>query len=193
MAASSSSFAQEIQNSVTATTAVSDLTSLVADFAGASAKEKQAVRAKHFKSTGAETVLQHLEDAMTKAKSYCAGAFRAQFSAAPTGTDSGVVLNYSSAGNLQNVVSRIEANFSSWGITLSSGALQGLANAIAPNVSAALGKVDSSFGSFTVDSNTVINWAVTHGTFAQTDDGELALVFAFSAAKAGGSGKKLAA
>lgn len=193
MGASSSSFAQEIQSSVTATTAVSDLTSLVADFIGASAKEKQTVRAKHLKSTGHETVLQHLEDAMTKAKSYCAGAFKAQFSAAPTGTDSGVVLNYSSSKDLQNVISRIETNFSNWGITLSSDTLQGLASAIAPNVTAHLGKVDSSFGSFAVDSNTVINWAVAHGTFAQTDDGELALVFAFSAAKVGGFGKKLAA
>lgn len=182
-------FEQIIQSSVTALSAASDLAGIIGDFTGLTPRELVLLRSSE--RNDPTTVLQRLLKAMDDSKPYCTAAFKTQFNNAPTGTDSGLILNYSQTGNLDGVVKQIETNFNNWGISLSADQIMDMANTIATEVDAKLGQVGSSFGSFSIDANDTLNWTVAYGTFAQTDAGVLALIYAFSAQEVGGFGRKL--
>jgi hypothetical protein len=173
-------FAQLCESTITAVSAASSLASMAAEFIGAGTAATVSVS-----GGDATTLLQRLEDAMDKAKPYCEAAFKAQFGQAPTGTDSGIMVNYSPNAELTNVMQTLVTNFNNWGISLDEGQLTDLLNTIVTQVSSDMGQVSSSFGSYPVDANDTVNWTVAYGTFTQDDEGNVALIYGFSAQEVG--------
>lgn len=186
-------FAQIVEKTVTAVNAVSDLATIASQFLALGEGEGQLGQAQ-VGAADPQSVLAQLKKAMAAGLTACNGAFTGAFpSVSPAGSDNGLVWNYTTNPDLNNVVSQIAQNFSNWGITLSAAQVQDMATTMAQEVASKMGATSTSYGVFSLGMNSQIDWAIAYGTFPQNDDGAQALVYAFSAAEATNWGEKAAA
>lgn len=177
-------FAQIVEKTVTAVSAVSDLVTITSQFLALGESHEQLSHS-FVGADDPQTVLAQLKSAMAAGLTACNNAFKGAFaSVSPAGTDNGLVWNYTTNPDLANVVNQIAQNFSNWGITLSAAQVQDMANTMAQEVASKMGATGTSYGVFPIGMNSQIDWAIAYGTFPQNDDGAQALVYAFSAAQA---------
>lgn len=182
-------FAQIVEKTVTAVNAVSDLATITSQFIALGGEKPLADPL--VAAVDPQSVLTQLKSAMASGLSACNNAFKGAFpSVSPAGSDNGLVWNYTTNPDLNNVVNQIAQNFSNWGITLSAAQIQDMANTMAQEVGSKMGATSTSYGIFSLGMNSQIDWAIAYGTFTQNDDGAQALVYAFAAAEATNWGEK---
>lgn len=182
-------FAQIVEKTVTAVNAVSDLATITSQFIALGGEKPLADPL--VATVDPQSVLTQLKSAMASGLSACNNAFKGAFpSVSPAGSDNGLVWNYTTNPDLNNVVNQIAQNFSNWGITLSAAQIQDMANTMAQEVASKMGATSTSYGIFSLGMNSQIDWAIAYGTFPQNDDGAQALVYAFAAAEATNWGEK---
>ncbi len=95
------------------------------------------------------------------------------------------VQNYSDNGDVQTVIDQMKQDFLNWNIDADPKAIAMMAATIQKEVVSKAGLKGISYGTYNIDSNESINWAVGYGTFQVTPDNK-GLVYAFSAMLGGG-------
>lgn len=182
--------AQQVATFVSAADAASQIGSIVAQFAGGLNFVSTYVPPKTVSSVRQESIIASLTDAMSKAKPYVSKAYQQQFSGQPEGVDSGVIWNYTSnSGSQPNfgpTAQVIATNFDNWGIPATDGNIDDMINTMLSELNSTLGQVGSSTGTYSLNANQSVQWAICYGTFAQDDQDNLCIIWGFAAAEVGG-------
>ena len=166
------SFAEIVEKAVTSVNAISDLAAIIADLVGEEVKEENIENS---------SVLEKIEEAMKKMKPYVIKKFEVQYdNKVPEGPDTGIILDFSSTGDLTQVIKTLALNLKNWGFPVTDEIVSQMAATIQQQVIAELGAVDFSYGVNSLDANTDLGWGVSYGTFRQ-DEKNFALVYGFCA------------